>query len=141
MTKRPRWRTPSQFGDFKGNGEILKRVRTSFGVFTEGDGRTQCKAVSRATGQRCRCNAVQGREVCRSHGGTRNLQRLIEQSGPRVSKRSCVSPNNLKRQIDVHGAFMIDLEHMIPTNERAEFAKLGLGARGRKLAQIASRND
>ena len=141
MSRRPSWRTPCFSHPGTDNGHILKKVRTPFGVFTEGDGRVQCKAIARRTGERCLQNAIQGAQCCRSHGGKRNLQGLIDQSSPRVSKHSRVVPTNLKRQIDVHSAFMIDLEHMIPMPERAEFAKLGLSARGRKLQALARRHD
>lgn len=43
--------------------------RTSFGDFSPGSGRVQCRCIARSTGERCRCDAVQGVTACRSHGG------------------------------------------------------------------------
>jgi hypothetical protein len=71
---RPHWRAPLTNYP-KGGGPGLNPTflakRTFFGCFAEGSGRRQCAKIAKSTGQQCRCNAVQGRTLCRHHGGTR----------------------------------------------------------------------
>jgi hypothetical protein len=43
--------------------------RTSFGDFSEGSGRRQCRCIARSTGERCRADAVATTTACRIHGG------------------------------------------------------------------------
>ena len=140
MGRRPNWRTPVFETTSAPNAHLLVKVRTPFGVFTPGDGRTQCKVKARSTGRRCRQNAVQGSQCCKVHGGLRYLdKRIKEQGGPLVSAKS-VPVGMQPRRYDCASAFILDdLAAHLPMHERSGFSKLGLGARGRKLAEIAKR--
>jgi hypothetical protein len=70
MGNRPHWRLPMT----KGKGQkAFPGYQSRFG-----DGhpnRTQCNAVARTTGQRCRKDALQGAFCCQSHGGHRQAYR------------------------------------------------------------------
>lgn len=139
MVNRPTWRTPAFETKAAPNAHILKRVRTPFGQFVDGDGRTQCKAVARSTGLRCRQNAIQGAECCQFHGGLRYLERRIAKAGGRVAAH-CVPTPNVKRRYDVACAFELDhLSDKLSKAERTELSQMGLSARGRKLQEVARR--
>ena len=53
-----------------------------------GDGhpnRRQCTTTARSTGQRCRCDAMQGSTRCRAHGGHVGAYRsALREMGPRM---------------------------------------------------------
>lgn len=141
MARRPKWRTPARKSRTDApNAHLLPLVRTSFGVFTPGDGRTQCKAIARKTGVRCMCNAVQGAKVCRAHQGMHNLKARIKAlGGPQVSKRS-VPVGMTRRRIEcTQAASLADLEAFATSEEKNELKKWSMSARGRILAKIASR--
>jgi hypothetical protein len=57
--------------------------RTKFGDFSPGSGRRQCIAIARSTGQRCRRDAVQGSQRCRSHGGVNGIRFRLAALGAR----------------------------------------------------------
>lgn len=54
--------------------------RSSGGDFTPGNGRRQCVAIAKRTGERCRCTAIGGVTRCRAHRGliaaVKKLKRL-----------------------------------------------------------------
>jgi len=60
--------------------------RTSFGDFSPGSGRTQCRCIARSTGLRCRQDAVQGVTACRSHGGTAGAVTWAKKRDPRFRR-------------------------------------------------------
>ncbi len=79
---RPSWRAPFiryPKGAGPGAHAAFLAKRTAFNDFSPGSGRRQCVAIAKGSGDRCRNNAVQGAERCRTHKGIapaiRNLKR------------------------------------------------------------------
>ena len=66
--------------------------RSSFGDFSEGTGRRQCVALSKRSGERCRCDAIGGELRCKTHGGVspavRNAMREAKLKGQIVRRSS-----------------------------------------------------
>ncbi len=139
MSRRPAYRTPALILPGNPNPELLRKVRTPFGKFVEGDGRFQCVAVARSTGAQCRCNAVRGARTCKVHGGMRNLAARIAKEGPLIAKNSKLC-RAVARQYDVACAFAFDdLSAHLPQSEKRTTKKRSLSAQGRKLAALAAR--
>jgi hypothetical protein len=62
--------------------------RTNFGVFVEGDGRTQCASIAKATGVRCMANAIRGAAHCKRHGGIAGALKKAKARGEKITRNS-----------------------------------------------------
>ncbi len=139
MPRRPDYRTPAYIHPGNPNPELLRKVRTPFGCFTEGDGRTQCESVARSTGERCRCNAVKGTTRCKVHGGMWRLEETIAKQGPHIAKHSQIDRKR-SRQYDIACAYALDeLSPKLAQSEKGQHHCRSLSARGRKLRALAQR--
>ena len=140
---RPSWMTPSRIYPKRmpSNWWMVEQKRKPFHDFSV---MRQCKGTSKRTGMRCQCVCVTGSDYCCKHGGIRNLEKRIQKvGGPMQRKHSVVSlkGQNIKRRLEVGAYFELVEEcgNIIPTHERSELARMGLGARGRKYMEIAAR--
>ena len=141
---RPSWMTPSRIYPKKTpeNFWMLKQRAVKLHDLTK---HRQCEATAKSTGMRCQCTAVTGANCCVKHGGNRYLEKRIQKvGGPMQRKHSVVSLSgqNIKKRLDVGAAFALEKEigqHCLPIQTRSELASMGLGARGRKLMEIAAR--
>ena len=141
---RPSWMTPSKPypKQTPKNWWMVVQKRPKFHDFSV---MRQCEGTVRSTGLRCKCVCVTGSDYCCKHGGIRNLEKRIQKiGGPQQRKRSVVSLSgqNIKKRLDVGAAFLLEKEigqHCLPIHQRKELAEMGLGARGRKLMEIAAR--
>lgn len=72
MRRRPHWlakRRPGIPEPGKAPPSAMLARRSSFGDFTPGNGRTQCGAIAKSTGLRCRKDAIGGTARCEAHKG------------------------------------------------------------------------
>jgi len=87
---RPQWRKPYKNyprGAGPGIHDAMKAKRTAFGDFSPGTGRRQCVSISKGSGERCRRDAVQGADQCKTHKGISiALRRLRRDLGPHVQR-------------------------------------------------------
>jgi hypothetical protein len=61
--------------------------RTAFGDFSPGSGRRQCVSIAKSTGERCKRDAVNGADHCRTHRGVRTaLARLKRRLGDKAQR-------------------------------------------------------
>jgi hypothetical protein len=90
MRPRPQWRKPYRTypkGGGPGVHAAFVAKRTAFGDFSPGSGRRQCVSIAKHTGERCRRDAVQGANQCRTHKGiSPALYKLRQERGPHVQR-------------------------------------------------------
>ena len=64
--------------------QAMLAKRSSFGDFTPGNGRRQCVAIAKATGERCRQDAVGHAKRCKAHKGIQEARQALRRKGERV---------------------------------------------------------
>lgn len=98
---RPRWAAPKRdYPTRVDPAPAFMVARSTFGDFSEGSGRRQCKSVARSTGERCRRDAVQGCERCGTHGGLTTIGKRLAKLG-----YSAATPNRrIRRRLADLGA-------------------------------------
>lgn len=136
---RPEYRAPLRdYPKQAGAGfEAMLAKRTSFGDFSEGSGRRQCKATARKTGMRCGGTAINGSDYCWRHRGGLKLDRIVKQFHP--DAKVLVKDGTIARRYYTSVAFNDDILNEVSPSVRRETENLWPGPRGREYEKWLSK--